>query len=306
MSSPAATAVRGPQLSAAVRREEERLVREHLPLVGYLVNEAATRLPGHVHRDDLVSAGMAALALAARGFEPARGVPFGRFATLRIRGAILDELRSADWASRSVRAKARQREAAAEALTNTLGRRPTDTELAATMGLSVDALRAETDDVHRAVVLSLSGSAGTADGDDAAELLVPPDHATPEALLLEREQQAYLFDAIALLPDRVRAVIVGYYLQDRPMAELAVELEVTESRVSQLRAEGVTLLRSGLAPQLGTEVTGVPAPAGSPVVAKRREAYAAAVATHSDYRSRLSLSPAAPTDELTRRMSGLA
>ncbi len=111
-------------------RDIEDLVREHMPMVGHLVRELLNRVPGHVHSDDLSSAGFAALLGAARTFDVTRGIPFHRFAAVRIRGALLDELRDSDWASRSVRSRARRHDAAAQELTATLGRTPTAQELA--------------------------------------------------------------------------------------------------------------------------------------------------------------------------------
>ena len=145
---------------------DDDLVRENLPLVGYLVAEAASRLPAHVSRDDLTSAGMMALAQAARSFDADRGVPFARYTRVQIRGGIIDELRGHDWASRSVRLKARQRGAAEESLAATLGRHPTPRELADELGVSIDDLALAEGDVHRSVVLSLQGfsDAGTLEG----------------------------------------------------------------------------------------------------------------------------------------------
>src|SRR5450432_4659749 len=137
-----------PQIECA---PDEDLVRDHLPLVGYLVAEAASRLPGHVSRDDLTSAGLMALAQSARSFDSSRGVPFARYASMRIRGGIIDELRSHDWASRSVRIKARQRGAAEEALGAALGRHPTPHELANYLGVSLVELASGEGDVHRSV-----------------------------------------------------------------------------------------------------------------------------------------------------------
>src|SRR5207253_9080723 len=114
------------------------------------VRQAMTRLPADVSREDLVSAGMAALAGSARSFDPSRGIPFGSFATTRIRGAVLDELRGQDWASRSVRAQARKVQTATEALTATLGRPPTPPELAKALGVTAEELAALQADVHRA------------------------------------------------------------------------------------------------------------------------------------------------------------
>jgi RNA polymerase sigma factor FliA len=264
-------------------RELDDLVRANLPLVGDLVRESLSRLPGHVNREDLVSAGMAALATAAKSFDPGRGTPFGAFATVRIRGAPFDELRGLDWASRSVRFRARRVEAAEQDLTAALGRTPTQQELAETLGVAVDEVKSVDDDVQRAVVLSLQGfAAGT------AEEMVPDRAAGPEDLLLHREQIGYLHNAIQALPDRLRAVVTGYFFQERPMTEIAAELGVTESRVSQLRAEALVLLRDGLNTHLNPElVRPSDRPAGC--VARRRESYFSAIADRGDLRTRLAV-----------------
>src|SRR5436190_10620688 len=116
------------------RKIEEQLVREHLPLVHYAVSEMAAKVPRHVSRDDLVSAGMAGLAQAARSFDPTRGIAFDRYASTRIRGALLDELGDRDWASRSVRAKARKVATATDELTAKLARVPNNDQVAAHLG----------------------------------------------------------------------------------------------------------------------------------------------------------------------------
>ena len=275
-----ATATATPTLTT---RQLDDLVRTHLPLVGHLVRELLGRVPAHVSRDDLVSAGMAALATAAKGYDPARGTSFGGFASVRIRGALLDELRGLDWASRSVRARARRIDTAEQDLTTALGRTPTRTELAEVLGVAVDELNAADDDVHRAMVLSLEGfSAGT------AEDLVPERTPGPEDLILHRERIGYLHHAIDALPQRLRHVVTSSFFDERPMAEIAAELGVTESRVSQLRTEALVLLRDGLNSQLDPElVTAAARPDGC--VARRRAAYHAAVAGGGDLRTRLDL-----------------
>jgi RNA polymerase sigma factor for flagellar operon FliA len=265
----------------AAARELEELVRDHLPLVGHLVRELLHRIPAHVNRDDLVSAGMTALVTAARGFDQNRGTPFGRFAASRIRGALLDELRGLDWASRSVRVRARRLAAAEQELTGALGRTPTATELAEALGISVEEVGAVEEDVQRAVVLSLHGfTAGT------AEDLITDGAAGPEELLLHRERLGYLADAIAALPERLRIVVTGCFLEERPMALIAAQLGVTESRVSQLRAEALTLLRDGLNAQLDPALLATAQRPGG-CVARRREAYYAEVAARGDLHSRL-------------------
>ena len=275
------------------------LVRKHLPLVGYLVAEAASKLPGHVSRDDLTSAGMMALVQAARAFDSTRGVPFARYASVRIRGGIIDELRGHDWASRSVRIKARQRGTAEESLAALLGRHPTQQELADHLGVSRLELSSVEGDVHRSVVLSLQGfaEAGTLEG------MLPHQDPGPEEHLLNREREFYLLNAVAALPDRLRVVIQSYFFEERPMAEIADELGVTESRISQMRAEGLALLKDGMTAMLAPDqLQSQDRPDGC--VARRKAAYYAAIAASSSYRARMSMSEQA--DPSKRGISGAA
>ena len=259
---------------------------DNLPLVGYLVAEMIGRVPAHVSRDELMSAGLAALAYAARGFDDSRGVPFGRFASTRIRGALIDELRSHDWASRSVRSKARQRETAIEQLAVVLGRTPSAAEVAEHLGLAPADVAAGEDDVQRAVVLSLQGFADNG----ALDEMAPSADAGPDQQLLAHERIGYLHDAIAVLPERLRTVVSRYFFQERPMAEIAVELGVTESRVSQMRAEALALIRDGISANLDGEQPAAGATSTS-CATRRRESYVAAVAARSDVRTRMMARP---------------
>jgi RNA polymerase sigma factor for flagellar operon FliA len=266
-----------------IDRGLEDLIRANMPLVGHLVREMLVRVPSHVNRDDLTSAGLAALVTAARAFDPERGIPFARFASARIRGALLDELRGLDWASRSVRHRARRADNARQELTSALGRTPTAAELAAALGVGVSEIEAVAEDVQRAVVLSLQGFTT-----GAAEEMVTERTAGPEDLLLHREQIGYLHDAIEALPERLRLVVTRYFLEEQPMAGIAADLGVTESRVSQLRAEALTLLRDGMNSQLNPElVDDAERPEGC--VARRKATYYAQVATRGDLRSRLAM-----------------
>lgn len=226
---------------AAESADTDELVRTHLPLVGHLVRELAGRLPAHVNRDDLTSAGMMALVTSAQGFDDSRGVPFARFATIRIRGALTDELRSMDWASRGVRSRAREVDAAKSELTAALGRTPTRGEVAQTMGVDIAELDTLEADVHRAATLSVEGLTETAGGD-----LIPSSDSGPEGLLVQREQIGLLHDAIAELPERLRVVVEAYFYGNQRMADIAADLGVTESRISQLRTEALAMLRDGL------------------------------------------------------------
>ena len=182
---------------------EDNLVRQHLPLVQYVVSEVAHRVPSHVSRSDLVSAGMLGLAQAARSFDPERGIAFDRFASTRIRGALLDELRGRDWASRSVRARARGLQAAHEELMNKLGRTPTPDEVATMLDVPTETVHKLVDDVHRATVLNYDSL--VLEGD--AESFIAGDDAGPEDAILDRERKAYLIDAVHALPERLQRVV---------------------------------------------------------------------------------------------------
>jgi RNA polymerase sigma factor for flagellar operon FliA len=229
---------------------------------------------------------MLGLAQAARSWDPERAASFERHAATRIRGALLDELRGSDWASRSVRSRARRMARASDELTMRLGRAPTATELAAELGIDTAAVHRLTDDLHRATVVNYESIVAEGDADD---LLPSGDHG-PDQLLVDRERRAYLTDAVLALPERLRAVVIGYFFEERPMLEIAAELGVTESRVSQLRAEALILLRDGLNAHLDPD-TLQPAPRPDGRAAKRRAAYHAAIAARSDFRARLDAAP---------------
>lgn len=244
------------------KRATDELIRANLPLVGHLVREISGRLPSHVNRDDLTSAGMMALVTSAQGFDDSRGVPFARFATIRIRGALTDELRSMDWASRGVRSRAREVDGVRSNLTAALGRTPRREEIAQAMGVDASELDSLDADLHRAATLSVEGLTETAGGD-----LIPATEDGPEGLLVRREQIGILHDAIAELPDRLRAVIEAYFYDNQRMSDIAADLGVTESRVSQLRTEALALLRDGLA---GQETLPSAAPLPPAIPAQRR------------------------------------
>jgi RNA polymerase sigma factor for flagellar operon FliA len=251
----------------------EALITENTALVGFAVSEIGMRLPAHVDREDLRSAGLMGLVQAAQSFDAERGVPFRHYASTRIRGSIMDELRSHDWASRSVRQAGRHREAAVDRLTASLGRTPSAQEIAEVMGVSVNDLHSVESALHRSTVLSFDAAPTT----EFFESAIPEKHDSPEDGLVRSEEFDYLKAAVSALPERLRAVVTGYFLEGRPMAEIADELGITESRVSQIRAEALVLLRDGLNTHLSPDL--VPAsdrPGG--VVERRRAAYFAAIA----------------------------
>lgn len=263
--------------------EADALVSDHLRLVGHVVRETMARLPAHVSRDDLTSAGMLALVKASRAYEPARGVPFARYAATRIRGAILDELRGIDWASRAVRRRGRDLDQSRSSLATSLGRTPTNQEVADALGLSVADVQGNDDDKARANVLSLQGAGADY---SIADFLVSPTPG-PDAMLEHQERLDYLVAAIDELPDRLRTVVTEYFLAERPMVEIAESLGVSESRVSQIRAEALVLLRDAMNTALEPSlVPQHPKPEGC--AAQRRDTYFRAVANrHAECRGRV-------------------
>ncbi len=264
--------VHDPPVPSETNPTSDELIESHMALVGHIVRETMVRIPAHVNRDDLTSAGLAALVQAGQGFDAERGVPFARYAATRIRGAILDELRSIDWASRSVRRRARDLDETRSRLAGALGRVPSDAEVASALGMTVEEVAANHDDIARAQVLSLDGS----QDNTYAETLASTSP-SPEQLVEHREELTYMVEAVAELPERLRVVVQEYFLAERPMAEIAEQLGVSESRVSQMRAEALVLLKDAINAQLAPEMVTAPArPDGC--AARRREAYFAAVA----------------------------
>jgi len=249
----------------------DALVVDNITLVGHIVRETMSRVPSHVNREDLSSAGMMALVKASRAFEADRGVPFARYAATRIRGAILDELRGIDWASRAVRRRSRDLDATRTQLAVTLGRSPSNAEVASALGIALAEVEGNDEDIARANVLSLQGTTEAG----LVETLVSPT-AGPADLLEHQERLQYLVAAIDELPERLRVVVTEYFIAERPMAEIAAELDVSESRVSQIRAEALVLLRDALNAALDPDLV-APHPRPDGCAARRRDAYFAAV-----------------------------
>ncbi|GGC01549.1 sigma-70 family RNA polymerase sigma factor [Cellulomonas carbonis] len=249
------------------------LVTENLALVGYHVNAMLARVPSYVSRSDLVSAGHLALVRAARSYDETTGVPFARYAALRIRGALVDELRSMDWVSRGARQRARRVTTLTDEMTGTLGRTPTREELAEAMGCAVEDVDAARGDAETRV-LSIEGFDGS-----IAETVVATGMG-PEESLLASERLQYLGAGIQALPERLRHVVEQLFFHDRPVAELAEELGVTQSRISQLRTEALALLRDGINSSLDPQlVPTAERPDG--VAERRRRTYFAEVAARA-------------------------
>jgi RNA polymerase sigma factor for flagellar operon FliA len=276
-------------------QELSKLIELHLPLVKHIVFQVAVHFPRHVDRDELARAGALGLVEAARRFDASRGVPFDRFAAQRIRGAILDAVRAADWAPRSVRTLARKLESVEQRLATELGRVPSASEMATALGMTAAELNRLQDRLFRSVVLALEHEVNEDSEEDLTLVDVLSDRSTLEPLeeLESRELHSYLRDAVTLLPERQRFVIMGYFLEGRTSLELARFLGVTESRVSQLRSEALQMLKEGIEAQYSGHAVETDC-AGR--VARRKATYAAAIADANEWKSRLGEAPAAGSE----------
>jgi RNA polymerase sigma factor for flagellar operon FliA len=260
------------------------LIEAHLGLVRIVVCQVAPGFPPHVDRDELAAAGNLGLVEAAARFDPARGVPFGRFASVRIRGAILDAVRATDWAPRSVRLADRRVVDVERRFIADRGRRPSPAELAEALQVTVTALARIRERSDRAVVLHLEVPAGE-DGPATVGDLVADAGPGPGSVLEDAELAVYLADAVRLLPVLQRTVAVGYFVQGRSSRSLADQLGVTISRVSQLRSEACRMLRDGITAQYRDRPTTPP----SGRAARRRDDYATAIGRARPWPDRLTV-----------------
>jgi len=231
-------------------RARERLVVAYSPLVKYVAGRMASGLPSHVEEGDLISYGMIGLIEAMDRFDPRRQIRFETFAMQRIRGAIIDELRSLDWVPRSVRSRARDIEVANSKLEHELGRAPTDAELAERMGVSEEDLQEALLQISNSSILALEELWMTPDssGDKVSLLDTIEDESAPDpqAALDTSEVKDRLAEAIQDLPERETLVVALYYFENLTLREIGEVLGVTESRVSQLHSKAVLRLRSKL------------------------------------------------------------
>jgi RNA polymerase sigma factor FliA len=231
-------------------KARERLVVAYSPMVKFVAGRLGAGLPSHVDDADLISYGLMGLIGAIERFEPERGIKFETFAMTRIRGAIIDELRSLDWVPRSVRSRAREIEAAQAKLEHELQRAPTEAELAARLEISEDELQGSLLEIANSSVYALDElwTVSDSSGDQVSLLdtISDPRAEDPQESLASSEIKDRLTDAIASLPEREQLVVALYYYEHLTLREIGEVLGVTESRVSQLHTKAVMRLKSGL------------------------------------------------------------
>ena len=232
------------------QQARERLVLAYAPLVKYVAGRMSSGLPAHVEEADLISYGLLGLISAIERFEPEREIKFETFAITRIKGSIIDELRSLDWVPRSVRSRAREIERANAKLEHELQRAPTDQEIADRLELSLEEFQDSLLRISNSSVVALDElwAVSDASGDQVSLLdtIQDPQAVDPAREMDVTEMKDRLADAISRLPEREKLVVALYYYENLTLREIGEVLGVTESRVSQLHTKAVLRLKSRL------------------------------------------------------------
>jgi RNA polymerase sigma factor FliA len=233
----------------------DRLILNYAPLVRYVAGRLGTSLPAHVDEGDLVSYGLLGLIGAIERYDPGREIKFETYAIARIKGSIIDELRSLDWVPRSVRSRAREIERAMLDLENRLKRPPSDEEVATEIGITVDEFQDSLAAISRTSVAALDElwqiSTGGGDTVSLIDTIEDPNADDPSRAMSQTELREAVADAIQRLPERERLVITLYYYEELTLREIGEVLNVTESRVSQLHTKAILRLKVRLQGSLG-------------------------------------------------------
>jgi len=229
---------------------KEQIVLEHAPLIRYIVNRIAVRLPSHIDLDDLHNTGVIGLMDAIEKYDPDKNCKFKTYAEFRIKGAILDQLRSLDWVPRSVRQKGRRLERAYGEVEQRLGRSASEEEVADSLGLQLEKFHELLNQVRGVSLVNLEELRGSnSEGDRTgsyADIVEDVHSENPFSALKQQETRGVIADTIGSLPDKERLVLTLYYYEDLNMKEIGSILGITESRVCQIHTKAVGRLRSKL------------------------------------------------------------
>jgi RNA polymerase sigma factor for flagellar operon FliA len=238
---------KNPEIPAPLK---EQIVLEHTPLIRYIVNRIAVRLPAHIDLDDLHNTGVIGLMDAIEKYDPEKNCKFKTYAEFRIKGAILDQLRSLDWVPRSVRQKSRKLEKAYGEVEQRLGRQATEDEVADSLGLQLEKFHELLNQVRGISLVNLEEIRnGNGEGDRTggyADVIEDVHSENPLASLKLSETKHVISDTIALLPEKERLVVSFYYYEDLNMKEIGSILGITESRVCQIHTKAMLRLRGKL------------------------------------------------------------
>lgn len=255
------------EYEAGSEKARAALLDRFLGLVHHVARQISRGVPDEVELDDLVSAGTLGLVLALQSFDRSRGLAFSTYATPRIHGSILDDLRSRDWVPRSVRSKARRIAAAIGVLQTELRRVPRPEEIALVLGVDAKTFARWQEEVDGAVLMPLDASVvpGEQDAISFEETIADPKAKSPDFAVTQVENINLLKGAIASLPPKERSVLALYYYEELNLRQIAEVLHLTESRISQIRTSALSKLRSLMDPG---------EPAGATPVRKARTAAA--------------------------------
>jgi len=228
----------------------EELIMKYAPLVKYVADRLAIRMPSHISKDDMTSAGIIGLFDAVENYDSGRGIKFETYAFYRIRGAVLDEMRKLDWIPRSVRRDIQEIEAAINAVRTKLGRDPEDNEIAGELGVSLESYFKMIDKAHGVNLLSLDepmmGSSVTAVNKMESKTPSPFDE------LDRNELKEVIAGALSNLPEKGRMVVSLYYFDELTLKEIASVMGLTESRISQIHTKSIITLRAKLKTYFGS------------------------------------------------------
>lgn len=230
---------------------KDKLLVEYAPLVKYTAHRIAVNLPSSVEVDDLVSSGILGLIKAVETFDLSRGIKFETYATHKIRGAILDELRALDWVPRSVRQKARQLQRVYAKLQGDLGRMPYDDEVSKELGVSISEFEQLLSDVTPTTIVSLEEAMPTGGDSDSKSIHIvdtieDPEGSNPLKDLGYQEVKRILKESIMELPEKEKLVVALYHYEELTLKEIGEVLGVSESRISQIHSKAILKLRSRL------------------------------------------------------------
>lgn len=236
------------QKSGAKTDTENALVQRYLPLVSAVVNRLAMTLPEHVDHDDLYSVGLIGLLQALRNYNPACGTSFETYARVRVRGAMLDELRRMDWVPRTIHEKARRIKEVLGELEQKLGKTPSEAQMAKAMNISVAEYQEMLDEVRPAAFVCLDAVNASEDGDSGPlyEVIADQAHEGPVEKVSNNELKHVIFERLKELPEMQRKVLALYYLEDMHLREIAEVFDLTESRICQIHAQAILAIRSYL------------------------------------------------------------
>ena len=227
---------------------ENALVQQYLPLVRSTLGRLAMTLPDHVDHDDLHSAGLVGLLQALRNYDPASGCSFESYARLRVRGAMLDELRRMDWVPRTVHEKARKIQEVMGRLEQELGRSPTEAEMAKAMKLSPAAYSELLDEVRPTAFICLDAACSSENGDTGSlyEVVANQNEEGPVEQVSRRELKQVILERLKDLPEIQRKVLALYYGEDLHLREIAEVFGLTESRICQIHSQAILSIRAYL------------------------------------------------------------